>query len=259
MRLFNIVFAAILILLSGGILAAGYAADLSRNYTETESQPKNIEWSGLYIGGTLGYGNANHDLTVQLFNVDPEPGEPSTYDLANIDGMNSHGVIGGFQLGYDYQLDSTWVVGVRGSYGFNDMETKVSITDFGKFSLEKSNEWSIGIRAGALVYPETLVYALGDYTRTKYSAKGLNNLGDPDFFSKTSARFGGVSLGGGVEIAAAKNVFVGIEYAHTFYGKETLIQTTPFYGDVGGRLIDDLDEDKVMATLKFKLLNGFFD
>lgn len=273
-----------------------------------------ISWSGFYVGGRIGYGNANHDLTINQYNsaycydtfgnqapisedFDPSSSEnqelnifgdfrvlnlpveggcediltggnggqytsvdASNRDVANLDGLNSHGIVGGAQIGYDQQM-GRFVIGVFGSYDLSGMETtgtiaSISNTDvaYDVSSIEKGDEWSVGARAGLLVNQRTLVYLLAAYSQTEYDFKGVDGVGDA--FSKATT-FDGVSVGGGIEFALTQNVFLGLEYAHTFYGEETVLDTGGSeHGGLGRKIVDDLDEDKVMATLKVKLNSG---
>jgi outer membrane immunogenic protein len=290
-----------------------------------------VSWSGFYIGGQIGYGNANHDLTVQRYNGaycwdqfgnqlsndvnstklddstaltdglnfnfgpdsfiksnsgatndgDPVGGlvygrnddgdctdtisnqtpavndsiavDPSSRNIANLDGLNSHGIIGGVQVGADYQM-GRFVAGVFGSYNLSAMKSEGSLADFDAgFEVEKGDEWSLGGRVGFLATPRTMVYALAAYTQTEYDFSGY--IGTD--VGKKTVDFDGVTVGGGIEVALTNNVFLGAEYTHTFYGEETIFDTGA--SDVGGfghRVIDDLDEDKIMATLKVKLNGG---
>lgn len=248
-----------------------------------------VSWTGFYIGGSLGYGNANHDLTVERYNgaycfdkygpgsaVQPEDPtdkynggdernvpaggcdsdealvDPSSKDIANLDGLNSSGLVGDARIGFDIAR-GRFLFGVFGSYGFNNMETTGSVGDFAGFKLEKDEEWSVGARAGVIVAPRTLAYILAAYTETTYNASGFVG---PVSGSK-DVDFQGVTVGGGVEFALTQNIFLGVEGTHTFYGEETLIDSgaSPV-GGFGTRLNDDLDETKVMGTLKFKLNGG---
>lgn len=225
--------------------SAAFAADLGQNSSLKDS-PKYavdgpiVNFTGFYIGGGVGYGNANHNLTVQVYD------EEDTFNL-----LNSHGFIGEGRIGYDRAFGRI-LVGVFGSYSLNNMETNFSVTELGSGNIEKGDEWSVGGRAGVIVAPRTLAYILAAYTRTDYTINATDGM---DTFSKET-KFDGISVGGGVEFAVTSNIFLGMEYTHTFYGKEAVLDTgaTPVDG-FGARLIDDLDEDKIMATLKIKL-NG---
>ena len=86
-------------------------------------------WTSFYVGGNIGYGwgDARTDLgvsgttTAPTFIVEPtlDPlapnSAPSPFNFAftdsNTAGLN--GVVGGGQLGYNYQLNRSWVVGVE--------------------------------------------------------------------------------------------------------------------------------------------------
>ena len=99
-------------------------------------------------------------------------------------------------------------------------------------------------------------------SHTSYDFSGIENIstggGAGKAFSKETD-FDGVVVGGGVEFALMSNVFLGLEYQHTFYGEEAIFDVYNKNTNVGGRIDDDLDEDKVMGTLKIKLNGGLFD
>jgi outer membrane immunogenic protein len=234
-----------------------------------------VNWSGFYVGGRIGVGNANHDMDLDVYDLSPAAGQPSSVPISGIDGWNSSGIIGGAQVGVDKQV-GRFVFGVFGSYDWSNMETNVSgIGGIGQFviggpvpggvgnvSLEKQEEWSLGGRAGVLVNPKTLVYLSAAYTETDYEFNGLAPGLVTGGFSEEQT-FSGVSVGGGVEFALADNIFLGLDYTHTFYGDEEWLDTCNAVGapaacDSGLRMTDSLDEDKVMATIKFKLNQDVF-
>lgn len=272
MKLYGAIIAAGVALSSPSMAADVYSQGGSYKDAPIEqafSQPK-VNWTGVYIGGRAGYGNANHELTVEGYDNDPsDPGaegynenfvgyygqnDVSSVELLNLNGLNSSGFIGGGQIGVDKQM-GRFVVGVFGSYDFSNMETTLDLmNNTAQFSLEKEYEWDAGIRAGVLVNSSTLVYALAAYTETEYSLNGpgvseAEGLDD-------EKKFSGVKVGAGIEYAATNNIFLGLEGTHTFYGEENW-----FDADVGGeglRVDSELDETKVMGTLKIKLNSGVF-
>ncbi len=317
------------------LLSSGaYASDLNGSLKDGGSadSPSVVNWSGFYIGGSVGYGNSNHNLSVHdyfkdycdgaddetvgfeggssvadtLENINKDvaasdhpdwkklalkrsdcatrtghvqptgdanipndyPISTSTGDVtiagdsrevASLDGVNAHGVVGDVRLGYD-QAFGRFLVGVWGSYGLNAMEA-TAVNNIAGFlpnaQLEKQDEWAIGARAGLIVAPRTLAYILAGYANTSYDFSGVETISTPagKAFSKETD-FNGVVVGGGVEFALTSNVYVGLEYQHTFYGEEAIFDVYNKSTNVGGRIDDDLDEDKVMLTIKAKL-NGF--
>lgn len=259
------------VLMSGSAYAADIYGGSTKDSPSTFESPGMVNWSGLYIGVQGGYGNANHNLSLQeYYPVDSEEEgggyTTQTDTLGSLNGINSHGGIGGGRIGYDHARGRL-LFGVFAEYNFTNMETELTIAGGDspdvKFGLEKDDEWSVGGRIGYIAAPRTLVYALAAYSQTKYNVTGFDGIEVPEggYFNK-GATFDGVTVGGGVEIALTGNVFLGLEYAHTFYGEETLLDAGYTYEDgarEGGRVVDDLDEDKVLATLKFKLNGGLLD
>lgn len=193
--------------------------------------------------------------------------DPSSREVGSLDGVNSHGLVGDGRVGFDFAR-GRFLVGVFGAYGFSNMESNVNETlglsgngkNLAIDRIEKGDEWSVGARAGILVNPRTLLYVLAAYTQTDYEFSGADLAGAaPVKFAKETT-FDGVTVGGGIEFAVTQNIFLGIEGTHTFYGEETVLDTGGTeVGGFGQRLVDDLDETKVMGTLKIKLNGGLFD
>lgn len=283
--------------LAAALMSSGaYAADVFGKGSTKDGAgfegPVAVNWSGIYIGGALGYGNANHELTLQRYNAGtycfdkdgtsvatapldptrPSGGDtkplntdgtcdtdevlvnPSTRDSASLDGLNTSGLVGDVRLGGDLQR-GRFVFGVFGTYGFNDMTSSGNIGDDISFGIEKGDEWSLGARAGLLVNNRTLAYILAAYTQSEFEFGG--RIGD-ESASKT-VDFSGITVGGGVEFAVTNNIFLGVEGTHTFYGEETLWDSGTEEGCTvcrGKRLTDEIGETKVMGTLKIKLNTG---
>lgn len=262
------------------------------SYAYTPATDK-ISWTGLYLGGRIGYGNANHDLSLQEYfksycgdanetdefgfedgapdignrqkyliegvlvcktpeekdGFDSIPVDGDSRTLASIDGLNSSGITGGVQIGFDKQLNKRFVVGIFGSYDLSSMDTKAGILDVDGFKsltlIDKGDEWSIGGRFGYLLHPRVMAYVLAAYTET-----------DWDFISDGGTKtvtFRGATVGGGLEYALTNAVFVGIEGTHTFYGKETIFDEYDEVANRGIRVKDEIGETKVLGTIKVKI------
>lgn len=253
---------------SGAYAADPFAKGSTKDDGDVFASPGVVNWTGFYVGVQGGYGNANHNLTLRAHDDGfeyPEEGDPvlvhgEDIDLLNFDGVNSHGAIGGGRIGFDWARGRL-LFGAFAEYNFSNMETEVSGLALGgmKFGLEKDDEWSVGGRIGYIAAPRTLVYVLAAYTQTEYNVTGLDVIGaslpsEGSSFS-TGATFDGITVGGGVELALTGNVFLGLEYQHTFYGEEDILKAH-VDGEGGLSVGDDLDEDKIMATLKIKLNGG---
>lgn len=234
--------AALAIFLAAPALAADVGMKDSPSASVEGPLDRGIAWTGFYLQGQAGVGNDNHALDLRTKSSTPAYDDLS---LLSLDGLSSAGFVGGGRIGFDY---ARWrfLVGAFGSYNFSNQETELGVlTGFGgpTFTAEKQGEWDAGVRLGYIVAPKTLAYVLAAYTQTSYEVNGpKGKIADQDF--------SGVKVGGGVEFAVAQNVFLGVEYAHTFYQDEDWLD------DKNLKLIDSLDSDSVMATLKFKLNSG---
>jgi outer membrane immunogenic protein len=203
-----------------------------------------ITWTGVYIGVQGGYGNADHKLSVEAYNAE------ESAVLGSLDGLNSRGFIGGGRIGYDFQL-GRFVAGPFADYNFSNIDSELKIGSQSA-TVEKGDEWTLGGRAGLLVTPATLIYGLVGYTQTNYAlhASGAGKLGDQDFK--------GLTGGAGIETALTKNLFIGLEYQHTWYDGETIADSATGCADCtsGVRLKDDLSEDRIMGRVSLKLSGG---
>ena len=90
-------------------------------------------WTGFYVGGNVGYswGNANTDLVGNATTITSGGGGAilSSFSFADSQTQGLTGVIGGGQIGYNYEINHQWVLGFeadiqgsgeRGSRTFND-------------------------------------------------------------------------------------------------------------------------------------------
>lgn len=151
---------------------------------------------------------------------DPAVAAHSVTDKYVSEGSES-GMEGGIVAGYDQLLFNRVVIGVFGEYNWSAIDGK----DY---------DWAAGGRLGFLIAPRVMGYGLLGYAQADY--------GD--------VTFNGLRFGGGVEVAVTENVFANLQYTHTDYDTETLVNTPALKIDA------DLDEDRVMAGLKIKLNSG---
>ncbi len=183
-----------------------------------------------------------------------------TTSLFTRDGTAS-GFVGSLGLGYDKQFGSM-LIGVMGDYQFRTNKTTI-----GGVNVKESDAIFLGARLGFLPTHNMLVYVLGGYTWLNHSGL-VNSLqtadpfyGAPGYEAKYSdGSFGGFTLGGGAEIPVARNVYLGVEGRHTWYGKEDILSSTYTYADGAYHhdsfhVTDEPTEWYVGATLKLKM-NG---
>jgi outer membrane immunogenic protein len=92
------------------------AADLPRKAPEyAPPPPPPYSWTGFYIGGNAGFsgGKAGTDFSVAPVIVDTNIGSVIVPGAVASESPHLNGLIGGGQIGYNWQFSSNWVVGLE--------------------------------------------------------------------------------------------------------------------------------------------------
>lgn len=170
-------------------------------------------WTGCYAGVQGGYAMANHDVDVG--------------GVVAVDGIGGEGFEGGPLIGCDLQIGDRFVVGALADYAFRDVETSASAFGSG-VSVGLTDAWSVGARAGFLVTPTTLVYALAAFQHTEVDDAGSGLLSSLE----------GIAVGGGLETELAAGWALRGEYRFVAYDGETIagvvgIETDEQQGRIG--------------------------
>lgn len=186
-------------------------------------------WTGCYIGGNVGYG--------WQYNKPYDPAYP-TYDLGSNTGT---GVVGGGQVGCDYQLSGDWVVGIQGmfdgagvngsyivpfAYAGDNTETMTFKTDW--FA-------TLTGRIGYAVLPQALLYFKGGaaWAHTNYSDTDPSGAVYPPFSGQARSTPSGWTIGGGAEYAFTRNWSVFVEYNYVDLGSRDVALTYNCGGGCG--------------------------
>lgn len=199
-------------------------------------------WTGPFIGVNVGYGWDTGDR-VKLPNRSTDPQLDGFVEFANSVRLfprslplNADGVLGGGQIGYNWQPSSDWVLGVEADFQGADIKDEASTRrapgfDLTETGVGKKIDWfgTARLRAGYLVDPQWLVYATGGlaYGETRLSF----NTTDMDFgcitggticTDKTSS---GVKLGwtagGGTEVLLSPSWSLKAEYLYLDLGRRS--------------------------------------
>ena len=216
-------------------------------------------WTGFYIGGNAGYswGRATTDqtdtttstVTRQLFRGSPALGAPlgngaelgfpglgafpqittataitGTSGRANVDGF-----VGGGQIGYNWQIDRTWLVGIeadfqgsteRGTVTVCGVATCAAGSAFGSAAHDLRWFGTLRGRIGILPVDRVLLYATGGLAYGQLDSAYVTGLnGSPlAAFSNSSTR-AGWTAGAGVEGAIDRNWTVKVEYLYMDLGR----------------------------------------
>jgi outer membrane immunogenic protein len=220
-----------------GMGGAAYAADIyaGGGLKDAPVYAPATSWTGFYAGIGVGGGAVNHDGTASFGGLSGE-----------LNGIGGEGALGTVQVGYDYQLDHHFVVGVFADFDFTDITSSARIS-LGGTSLSASGDlndmWSVGGRVGYLVNSNTLAYVLASYTEADFSFP----------HPLTNSTFSGYSVGGGLETRLGGNWFLKGEYRFTQLDQQTVL--TAFAGHL--RVTDQPDVQTGRVSLVYKLGQGY--
>ena len=235
-------------------LGGAFAADMApKRYTKAPIMvDPGYDWTGFYAGLNVGYSWGRSNSTVALFA--PFAAFP---DVSH----NVDGVLGGIQVGYNWQVDRKWLLGVeadiqatgeRGRSSDVLASLRIPLGDralVATLSNERSTDlpWFATFRgrAGALVDPSLLLYATGGLAvgEVKFASQntvtgqlfgpGVNSttpLGAPIVavgaaLSERQTRVGWTA-GAGLEKKFSKNWSAKLEYLYLDLGSATYFAGT---------------------------------
>lgn len=230
------------LLIAGAALAAligtpALAADMALKASPPPAPPPCV-WCGWYAGVNIGYGwgrNTGNGFT--SFN-DVDVGGVGGFFAAGgnvLPGVSPKGVVGGGQIGYDWQVSPVWVLGlVTDIQGSGMRASGAGAASIGNFTgiVETNNarvDWFGTARARAGVTTNNLlVYATGGFAYGEVHANSSfidpsEGAGAVTYAGSTSATRAGWAAGGGLEYAITPNWRVGAEYLYVDLGKINLL------------------------------------
>jgi outer membrane immunogenic protein len=204
---------AVLIAATGSALAADLP---SRRPPPVFVPPPIFTWTGVYVGGDIGYAWGSDRVSV------------AGVDFAS---ASPQGIVGGGHIGYNYQI-SQFVLGVEGDVqGTNFQNTVLSpFTGTGyltRIPIEGSVRARLGIAWDRALFYATGGAAFGDIDH-QYFGGAVLPAAFP-FFEHSSARVGWTA-GAGVEYAVSNNWSVRGEYRYTDFGHQTDLVFGTFVG-----------------------------
>jgi outer membrane immunogenic protein len=210
------------------LATSAFAADLPmRTYTKAPLFVESVFWTGFYVGGNVGYslGRSSNTETISNSLTGAIVATGTSRD-------NVNGVIGGGQLGYNWQM-SNWVAGFEGDIqgsrerGFTMLvcpgcgNGPSDITS----TLTQKLAWfgTVRGRAGVLVTPAVLLYGTGGLaygeldTAGSISGQTAQGPGTAVFPGLNSTRVGWTA-GAGIEGRIGGNWTAKLEYLYMDLG-----------------------------------------
>jgi outer membrane immunogenic protein len=227
------------------LLATGaMAADMAPRYTKAPPVVAAVyNWTGFYVGGNVGYswGRSRDDSTLT--------NGAGTVLFTSSDRANMDGVIGGAQIGYNWQVQN-WVWGLEADIQGSDQKgsrfftcpTGVCTPPFGVIAvfpgpavpvtLDQKLSWfgTVRGRVGILATPTVLFYATGGLAYGE--VKTTETIGAAAaVFSNSDTRVG-YTVGAGVEGVISGNWTAKLEYLWVDLGRTsgTFVTAIPALG-----------------------------
>jgi outer membrane immunogenic protein len=198
-RLLSVVTAAITI----GAIHTASAADLPAPMPMKAPAPVMYvppTWTGCYIGGNVGAGWVNTNVADEI----------SGAQIATLGDTN---VVGGGQIGCDYQFATNWVVGVQGMVDASALKSSANSIPLGPLTLNGNIPWfaTATARIGYVPAPNWMLYAKGGgawtHTNSSLTLTGVGTVVDSVGFDQS-----GWTAGGGAEWRFAANWSLFAEY-----------------------------------------------
>jgi outer membrane immunogenic protein len=142
---------------------------------------------------------------------------PGSSEDSDIDGDDQtvDGFLYGVDVGYDFAVSGA-VLGVEAELTDSTGKTKTNTSDpeyFGYGRVAPGRDIYVGVRAGVLATPQTLVYAKAGYTNAKLNVQGVNGDVDVD----RNYELDGYRVGAGVEQSIGTNTYAKLEYRYSNY------------------------------------------
>jgi len=274
-----VVCAVVVLALPGSAVAGDF--DLPPSI-QTVGPANFYNWSGLYVGGQFGYGDANSNFSQA---TDPliayslrelaleNDAAPSTWPVLGKGGKDATGY-GGF-IGYNTQWQDL-VLSVEGNYTHTNFTTTAPSSPISRMTTAGGNTYSVTINASGDLdltdYGSLRLragYILGNFMpygfagvaigRADYNLStlvyGQQNPSSPPVVpcntaiaptcvdyafpnneSKSGALLYGFSVGGGLEVALTRNVFVRGEFEYLEFAPIAKITVSAVSGRVGAGL-----------------------
>jgi outer membrane immunogenic protein len=237
---------------SSMLVTGAFAADLPAK-VYTKAPPPVVEvynWTGFYVGGNVGYSWGRSSDYSTLTNG------AGTVLFANSSAINLNGVVGGGQIGYNWQVQN-WVWGFEADIQGTDEKgtrsficpTGVCTVTTGFFAaapppgpavtvspMDQKIEWfgTVRARGGILATPRVLLYATGGLAYGDVrTSETINNIAAAQAFSRTETRVGWTA-GVGVEGAIGGGWTAKLEYLYMDLGRTTGSFFTTFPALGGG-------------------------
>jgi outer membrane immunogenic protein len=203
-------------------VGAAQAADLTYAPAPVMDAPAAFNWTGFYVGVHGGVAAGDFKYPVGLGLPDGNDGQ---FTVNGELSQDASGGFGGAQIGYNWQFNPNWVIGIEADIAASSYQGKVSgsIDGFGNVEAGSEVDWFGTVRARlGYAHDNLLLYGTGGlaYGKVKSSISG-DILGS--FEESTSETATGWTIGAGFEYGITQNITLKTEYLYVDLGSQTLL------------------------------------
>lgn len=196
-------------------------------------------WTGLYIGLNIGgsWGHQDNSLVTTT----------GVTLLSNSDHLD--GVIGGGQIGYNWQVNQ-WVLGIEADFqgsgqkgdGSFFLPSAVLAANFPtSFSYSDKLNWFGTVRGRiGYAFDRWLPYFTGGWAFGHGEINGTTIFGATTTSFSASHDYSGWTIGGGVEWAFENNWSAKLEYLYIDFGDGPTVPVSPVLNIVSGKMTDNI-------------------
>ena len=242
-------------------------------------------WTGAYVGANVGFGggidhyNTNISGANTTYAMNPNnPYDPAYYPQTSAfnanasDGQRSNGVIGGVQVGYNYELGGCGCLGAYGGYASNvvvgveadfdgtGISSGSALSSFASgFPFGYAQNVNVNSQLNYLgtvrgrvgyAFDHVLVYGTGGFA---YGSVTSSVSAPANYIATTSSQFHtGYVFGGGVEVAVTNNVLLRAEYLRAELNEKTISSGAIPYTGYNYNVTERPDVNIVRAGIDYK-------
>jgi outer membrane immunogenic protein len=206
-------------------------------------------WTGCYVGAGGGYGMYNQDISADNGGISNGLVSAGGSDSLTLGGRGWFGTV---QVGCDYQMTPSFVIGAFGDYDFGSITGHMGL---GSDDEKLSSTWSVGGRVGWIALPNLLAYVSGGYTQARFDQMNFANPNGLSAFVPATT-YSGWFLGSGYEygLGFMPGLFWKTEYRFADYQAQTLPLVD---ADGSGLLFGTFDSHKFVQTIRSELVYRF--
>jgi len=189
-------------------------------------------WTGCYVGAGGGYGMYNQDISAD------------TSERFGSGTLGGRGWFGTGQVGCDYQVMPSIVIGAFGDWNFGSIKGG---SDFSTVDEKMSWSWAAGGRIGWVALPNLLAYVSGGYTEAHVDQIDIDTA-----TNIPATTYKGWFLGSGYEygLGFMPGLFWKTEYRFADYQAQTVSLCDPVCGPF-------FDSHKYVQTIRSELVYRF--